>query len=245
MTSIDLNADVGEGYDDESLIALVSSVNIACGGHAGDTDSMARAIEAARGSGAAIGAHPGYADRAGFGRSEATVPLPEVRRQLLEQLETLYRVADGYAAPVEHVKPHGALYNHAANDPILAMCIAEAVAEFDRGLRLVGLAGSALPAAGIELGLSVAHEGFADRAYRSDGRLVSRDVEGALVTDPDEAAKRAVAMARREPIATIDGGSLTFRTDTICLHADTPGAVAMAHRIRDELARAGIGIARL
>lgn len=242
---IDLNADAGEGYDDTPLLPLVSSVNIACGAHAGDAETIARTIEAARAHGVVVGAHPGYADREHFGRRALAVPLTALKHSLLEQLELLYEIADKTGTAVEHVKPHGALYNQASDDPILAMMIAETVVEFDRSLRLIGRAASALPAAGAELGLAVGEEAFADRAYRSDGRLAPRDAPGALITDPRAAAAQALAIARREPFPSIDGTSITLRADTICCHGDSPDAVTTARAVRDALRAAGIEVAPL
>ena len=243
--SIDLNADVGEGEIDEPLYAVVTSINIACGGHAGDMLSMARALEASKRYGLAAGAHPSYEDREHFGRRELNLGLAEIKMQILEQLERIAAIADRHEVELTHVKPHGALYNQAAADPLLAMVIAEALSEAHPELRLVGLAGSALPAVGRDAGLSVAEEGFADRAYRADGSLAPRDMPGALITDPATAATQAVALARGEAFTTIDGARITVKADTICCHGDTPGAIDIARAVYDALERAGIEVARL
>jgi len=230
---IDVNADVGEGHDDAPLFEIVSSVSIACGGHAGDEATMAAAIRDAKRNGVRIGAHPSYPDPDGFGRAAFAGSLHEVRRSLLEQLDRLMRVADGLRASVTHCKPHGRLYNDAAEDPVLANVIAEAIADRHPELRIYALAGSALVAAGHDAGLAVDEERFADRASTPDGRLVPRDAPGAVITDPARAAARAVELARAS----------SGRTDTICVHGDTPGALAIARAVRDALEADGFRIA--
>ncbi len=242
---IDLNADVGEGYDDEPLFEVVSSVNVACGGHAGDVDTMMRACDRAKAHGITIGAHPGYADRASMGRDNMMMPLIDIRALVMEQIETLSKVARRHLAAVKHVKPHGALYNQAATDPVLALTIAEAVREAHPMLRLIGLAGSSLPAAGRELRLAVAEEAFADRRYMRDGTLAPRSRDDALIEDPGEAARQALAIAEGAPIETVDGTSFTVSADTICVHADTPGALEIAGAVRRALEDRGILIAPL
>jgi len=242
---IDLNADVGEGFEDTPLYQIVSSVNIACGAHAGDPDTMMRACDLAKARGIAIGAHPGYPDRAGMGRDEMTMPLTQVRSLVLEQIETLTKIARRHLTAIKHVKPHGALYNQASADPVLALTIAEAVREAHPMLRLIGLAGSSLPAAGRELQLAVADEAFADRRYRADGSLAPRSHGDALIEDPSEAATQALALADGSPIDTIDGAPIVVRAQTICVHADTPGSLEIAREVRAALERRGIAIAPL
>lgn len=239
---IDLNADVGEGYDDDALFRFVSSVSIACGGHAGDDGSMARAIALALEARAAVGAHPGYPDRESMGRRPLDIDPIEVRRTVREQIERLSHIAWGLGARVTHVKPHGALYNQAAGDPWLASSIADAVRATDPRLILVGLSGSWLTAAGRTLKLSVADEAFADRRYRADGTLAPRGLDDALITDPVLAAEQALAIARGVPIDSVDGPSLTVNASTICLHSDTPGAVENARAVRDSLQKVGFTI---
>lgn len=242
---IDLNADVGEGGDDGPLMPLVTSVNIACGAHAGDAATMSRAVEEAGRLGLAVGAHPGYADPEHFGRRELALPEAEVERTLAEQIRALAVIAERFGVRLSHVKPHGALYNQAAVDPVLARAVASAVGTADPGLRLVGLAGSALPAAGADAGLAVAGEAFADRRYRAGGTLAPRSLPGAVIEDPETAAAQALAIARGAEIETIDGHGIALRAETLCVHGDTPGALAVARAVRRALVGAGIEIAPL
>jgi len=244
---IDLNADVGESFgpwpmgDDERLIPLVSSVNIACGAHAGDPVTIARTVRLALAHGAAIGAHPGYPDLAGFGRRDLDMASDELEGSLIAQVGAVQAIARSQGATVGHVKPHGALYNRAARDLGVATTIAEAIARLDPGLVLVGLAGSALLEAGRMAGLGVRSEGFADRAYEDDGSLRDRRKEGAIL-DPTAAAAQAVAIARDGAVTLADGRSLAVDADTICIHGDGPAAVETAVAIRSALAAAGIDV---
>jgi UPF0271 protein len=242
---IDLNADVGEGDDDLPLYALVSSVNVACGEHAGDDDSMMRAMDLAKAHRIAVGAHPGYSDRANKGRVSMDLPPSEVRALLLSQLERLSLIARRHRMGLAHVKPHGALYNDAATDLWLAATIARTVKEAHPMLRLVGLARSFLPIAGRAAKLAVAEEGFADRRYRSDGTLAPRGTADALITDPEQAAAQALSIARGVAIDAVDGGSVSVTASTICLHADTPGAIDNARAVRGALEKAGFTIGSL
>jgi UPF0271 protein len=236
-SSIDLNCDVGElpgpqgRRADRDLIGLVSSVNIACGGHAGDDATMEATVHAAVASGAVIGAHPSYVDRDGFGRRPRAQDARSAALALRAQLDTLCAIASSLGARVAHVKPHGALYNDAAADPELAAALARAVRETDDSLVLVGLAQSELLRAGRAAGLRVAAEGFCDRAYEPDGTLRSRALPGAVLAEPDAAAQQAVALALR--------GDIT----TLCIHGDEPAAVAIARAVRAALARSGFTIA--
>jgi UPF0271 protein len=243
--NIDLNADVGEGSDDEPLYGLVSSVNIACGAHAGDDESMARAIGLALDHHVAIGAHPGYADREHMGRRPLDVQPAQLRASIRDQIARLDHVAQSKATAVSHVKPHGALYNQAAVDPWLAAAVAEAVRSTQPRLRLVGLAGSWLTAAGRSAKLKVTDEGFADRRYRKDGTLASRERTDALITDPAAAAAQALAIARGMPVETVDGHPVTIHASTICLHSDTLGALENARAVRAALERGGFTISML
>lgn len=235
--AIDLNCDVGEmpgsqGRNaDRDLIALVSSVNIACGAHAGDEATMRATVSAALACGAVIGAHPSYADREGFGRRPRAQDTGSAAQALRAQVEALRSIAASLGARVAHVKPHGALYNDAAADPELAAALAGAVRETDPSLVLVGLAGSALLQAGRAAGLHVAAEGFCDRAYEQDGSLRSRALPDSVFTDPDLAARQAVTLALRGDIATL------------CIHGDEPTAVTTAQAVRAALARSDISIA--
>ena len=223
---IDLNADVGEGYDDEPLYDLVSSVNIACGAHAGDETAMSRAVETAMKHGVAIGAHPGYPDREHFGRRSLDMNHAALRATILDQIDALSSIAERRGARVTHMKPHGALYNQAAVDDELAALLADCARE--RGLAYVGLANSAMTRAGARA------EGFADRAYTQEGVLVPRDEAGAVIHEPDAAAAQALALAR---------GERGSGCATICIHGDTPGALEIARAVRAVLIGAGIEIA--
>jgi 5-oxoprolinase (ATP-hydrolysing) subunit A len=242
---IDLSADVGEGEDDLPLFKLLTSVNVACGAHAGDLETMGRCVAEAARLGVALGAHPGYPDRDGFGRREIATPAPELAASLAEQIAALAGIAREHGVRLVHVKPHGALYNQAVVDPALAEVVALAVRDVDPGLRLIGLAGSAMLDAGKAAGLPVAAEAFADRRYRADGTLAPRAMAGALMDDPLHATQQALAIAVGDLIDTVDGFPIPIMADTICLHADTPGAFAMAQRVHAGLQAAGVEIRRL
>jgi len=240
---VDLNADVGEGMgDDAALLDIVTSANIACGLHAGDAYSMARTVELCMARDVAVGAHPSFDDREGFGRRDMHLAPAEVRALVLRQVETLAEIAGKAGAALKHVKAHGALYNMAARDPELARAIAAAVREFDAGLLLVGLAGSELVAAGEAAGLRVANEVFADRAYRNDGTLVPRSQPGAVIEDEDLAVARALDMVRAATVRSIDGAIVALRAETICVHGDTPGAAAMARTLKAALLDVGVTV---
>ena len=245
---IDLNADVGESFGpwpmgaDVALIPLVSSVNIACGAHAGDPATILRTVELALAHGVSIGAHPGYPDLAGFGRRDLEMTTADLRASLIVQVGAVLAAARVAGAVVRHVKPHGALYNRAARDPAIATTIAEAIRDLDAGLVLVGLAGSASIAAGRGAGLAVAEEAFADRRYEADGSLRSRLRAGAILA-PADAAAQAVAIVRDNTVLAGNGSRLTVRADTICIHGDSPDAVGIAEAVVAGLAEAGIRIA--
>lgn len=243
MPTVDLNADVGEGAPtDLELIRYVTSVNIACGAHAGDEKTMRSTVRAAMSAGVAIGAHPGYEDRESLGRREMHLSEERVVGLVTRQLETLDRIAGEEGAALVHVKPHGALYNQAAFDSALAEAIVEAVHRYDPGLLLVGLAGSELVAAGRRAGLRVANEGFADRNYRPDGSLIPRREPEALIGAPDEAAGRALKMVKDGVVLTPGGREVELEIDTICIHGDSPGAVELAAAVRAALGQAGIDL---
>ncbi|HEV2005688.1 MAG TPA: 5-oxoprolinase subunit PxpA [Candidatus Limnocylindrales bacterium] len=247
--TIDLNADVGESIgswpmgDDEHLIPLVSSVNIACGFHAGDPLTIERTIRLAIAEEAAIGAHPGYPDLVGFGRRDLDMASDELEAALIYQIAAVAGLARAAGAELRHVKPHGALYNRAAQDERLAGSIARAVRRFSPELILVGLAGSRLIEAGRAAGLTVAEEAFPDRAYEPDGSLRSRRLPGAVLTDSGAIAARSVEMARDGTVTAADGSVIPLRADTICLHGDTPGAAEQARAVRAALEAAGVTIA--
>ena len=238
-TSIDLNADVGESFgpwpmgQDEELIPIVTSVNVACGFHAGDPVVIERTIRLALDAGVAVGAHPGYPDREGFGRRDLAMSAGELEAAVLYQVAALAGMVAAAGGTLRHVKAHGALYNRAARDPSVADPIARAVRRVSTDLILVGPPDSALLRAGAGAGLTVAAEGFADRAYEPDGTLRSRRLPGAVHTDPAIAAAQAVALAA-------DG-----RYATLCVHGDTPGAPAIARAVRAALEAAGHRVAAL
>jgi UPF0271 protein len=243
---IDLNADVGEGMEsDADLIPLVSSVNIACGAHAGDEETMRRTIALALRHGAAIGAHPGFADRENFGRKEIVLRPGEAARLVMGQVEALRAIAAGLGARVGHVKLHGALYNLAARDEALSLEIADAVRQSDAHWILVGLSGSRLVSAGRSMGLRVAEEAFADRLYRRDGSLTPRSEKGSVLSDEAAAVRQAVRIASEGMVTSSDGTVIRVKADTLCIHGDSPGAVNFATRIRAGLTAAGIPVARL
>ena len=245
---IDLNADVGESFGpwpmgaDEALIPLVTSVNIACGAHAGDPATILRAAELAVRHGVAIGAHPGYPDLAGFGRRDLAMSPDDLRASIVVQVGAVRAAASVAGGEVRHVKPHGALYNRAARDEALAAVVAGAVRDLDPGLVLVGLAGSSSVTTGRSAGLAVLEEAFADRRYEPDGTLRSRGLPGALL-GPADAAAQAVAIARDGMVIASGGERLAIRADTICVHGDSPGAVEVAAAVGAALREAGIRIA--
>ena len=241
--TIDLNADVGEGYgQDAALMPLISSANIACGGHIGDADSMREAVALAIEHGVAIGAHPSFPDREHFGRQEMHLGARELHECIVEQIEALASVAAAAGARLRHVKPHGALYNMAARDAELAATIADAIRSVDPTLMVFGLAGSALVKAVDQIGLRGVGEAFADRAYRPDGSLLPRDQPGSVLHDEALVTARAVGMVRDGSVLAVDNRRIAIQADTICLHGDTSGADVMARRIRDAFAAAGITV---
>ncbi|RDI97982.1 LamB/YcsF family protein [Dyella solisilvae] len=247
--TIDINCDLGESFgpwrmgDDDALLAVVSSANIACGFHAGDPDIMQRTVALAVAHGVAIGAHVSLPDLQGFGRREMAVTAAEAYALTLYQVGALHAFARAAGARLRHVKPHGALYNMAARDHTLAAAIARAVRDFDPSLWLFGLAGSALLDAGREAGLQVASEAFADRGYREDGSLQPRREPGALITENDLAIAQAMAMAREGKVRAVDGSIVELQADTLCVHGDGPHAVAFARNLRAALLAADIVVA--
>ncbi len=239
---IDLNADVGEGFDDEALAPFLSSVSVACGGHAGDEDSMARTVDLAKRFGLALGAHPSYPDREHFGRRELELPAAQLAATIVEQVLALRRVAESRGGRLVHVKPHGALYNRAARDPAVARVIARAIAGVDPALRIVALAGSAMIEASRAEGLAAIGEAFADRRYLDDGSLAPRIREGSIVSDPEAAASQALSIVRDGRVQTLDGRWLAVDADTVCLHGDSPRAAAIAPAVSRRLREAGVVI---
>ena len=245
MMRIDLNADVVEGYDDRALLPFLTSVNIACGGHAGDEPTMAAIVRAAEALGLALGAHPSYPDRQHFGRREMAMEPTALGSALRAQVTALVEVAAAAGSRLVHVKPHGARYNTAARDLDTVRVVARAIAEVDPTLRLVGLGGSRLLEAGREVGLGVAGEAFADRRYAPDGSLAPRAFERAVIHDAGEAADQAVRIVLDHEVLALDGTRVAVFADTLCIHGDTDGAVAIAAAVRRRLEQAGVVVFRL
>ncbi len=238
MMFVDLNCDLGEGAGhDAELMPLITSANIACGAHAGDPATMRATVALAQRHGVAIGAHPGFADRAHFGRRELALPPAEVGTLVRQQIEALRAFA-----PVRHVKPHGALYNLAARDRIVAEAVVEAVLAVDPKLVLFALAGSELARVGRARRLRVADEVFADRTYRADGSLTPRTQRGALIAKPELAVAQVLQMVRYRTVRATDGTEVPISADTICLHGDGAHAVEFAQRLNVELRNAGISL---
>lgn len=223
-------------------MTVISSANVACGVHAGNEASMAATVELAAAHGVAVGAHPSLDDREHFGRRELSVSAADVFTLISTQVAALVRIAAGRNVQLRHVKPHGALYNMAARDRQLADAVASAVIAANPTLVLFGLAGSELLAAGARAGLRTASEVFADRAYRADGSLAPRSLDGAVLTDAEVVADRAVAMVRDQRVTALDGAIVRLSAETICVHGDTPGAAALARRVRGALEAAGIQV---
>ena len=242
---IDLNADVGEGCDDEALLPFLTSANVACGMHAGGPGVMDRTVALALARGVRIGAHPGYADRENFGRIEIDLPLDEVENLVLYQVAALDGFVRSRGGRLAHVKAHGALYNRAARELDLARAIARGVKRHRDDLVLVGLAGSKLLAAAGEIGLPAAGEAFADRRYLPSGALMPRKQPGSVLTDAADAAEQAVHIARDGFVTASDGSRLAVEARTLCLHGDTPGAPRIARAVRERLEREGVTISPL
>ena len=245
---IDLNADVGESFGaysighDRGLMTAITSANIAAGFHGGDPSVLRQTIRLAKSNGVAIGAHPGFPDLAGFGRRPMRIGAAEAEDLVLYQIAAVAGVAATEGLRLQHVKPHGALFNMAARDAALAAAIAKAVAAFDRQLFLFGPPDSELARAGRAAGLRVVAEGFADRAYEPDGSLVSRGQPGAVISDAEQVVKRAVGIARDHSVAAVDGSRVPLNVETICVHGDTEGADQLAKQVRAGLEAAGIRV---
>ncbi len=248
MNRIDLNADLGESFgawrmgDDATVMPWITSVNIACGFHAGDPVIMRHTVALAVKHGVAIGAHPSLPDLQGFGRREMKITPDEIHAATLYQIGALHAFAQASGARLHHVKPHGALYNMVARDRALADAIACAVRDVDFTLILVGLAGSVLIDAGRDAGLVVTREGFCDRRYRADGSLASRSEAGAVIEDIEKAIAQAVSIATRNEAIALDGTHVRIEADTLCVHGDRPNAGAFARRLREALENAGVNV---
>lgn len=245
---IDLNADVGEGFgawtmgDDAALVGLVSSANVACGFHAGDPATMARVCRLAAEKGVAVGAHVAYRDLAGFGRRDLDVAPDELIGDVLYQLGALHAFALAAGTRLSYVKPHGALYNRIAVDPGQAHSVVEAVRRFDASLPLLTLPASVVHQIAAEFGMATITEAFPDRAYEPNGQLVSRNRTGAVLHDPEAVAERAVRMATTGRLTAVDGTKVDVTARSLCVHGDTPEAVAIAIAVRDALHAAGITV---
>ncbi len=244
--SVDLNSDLGEGFgqwtlgDDDALLDVVTSANVACGFHAGDAAIMRRVCDRAARTEVAIGAQVGYRDLPGFGRRFIDVEPAALTQDVIYQVGALEAFARVAGSRVRYVKPHGALYNAIVAHEEQAAAVVRAVVDYDRSLPVLGLPGSAWLRLAGEAGLKTVAEAFADRAYTPDGTLVSRRLPGAVLHDPAEIARRCVAMAAGEPISDVDGGPLVLAPGSICVHGDTPGAVAIARGVREALTAAGV-----
>jgi UPF0271 protein len=243
MTFIDLNADLGEGDPcDEELLQIVSSANVACGGHAGDVESMAQTVRSAIANGVAIGAHPGYPDPDGFGRQSGFMTGDALYESLTDQVTALADTAAQMGARITHVKPHGALYNDAVRDRNLADIIARVTAETPGEPAFVGMANTELELAADRHGLRFIAEAFVDRAYEPDGTLVSRKEPGAVHEDMAVATTQAVRLAEDGRVTARNGDQVDVRADTLCIHGDTPGAAEKARAVRDVLETHGVEI---
>ena len=246
---MDLNSDLGEGFgqwtlgDDDALLGVVTSANVACGFHAGDASIMRRVCAKAVASGVAIGAQVGYRDLPGFGRRFIDVEPEALTADVLYQMGALQAFARIAGDRVRYVKPHGALYNAIVHHEEQAAAVVAAVVAYDRTLPVLGLPGSAFLRRAADAGLTTVSEAFADRAYTPEGTLVSRRLDGAVLHDPAEIARRCVAMAGGEPITDVDGGPLVLAPDSICVHGDTRGAVEIARQVREALTTAGVALA--
>jgi UPF0271 protein len=245
---IDINSDVGESFGaytighDAGLMKSITSANVAAGFHAGDPSVLRETIRLAKASGVAVGAHPGFPDLAGFGRRELNVTAREAEDFVLYQIAAVAGVAAAEGVVLQHVKPHGALFNMAVRNPELAAAIARAVAAIDRSLILFGLPGSEILVAGRAAGLRVAAEVFADRAYEPDGSLASRRKPGSVIHDAHAVVARAVRMAKERTVVAVDGSVVTLEAETICVHGDTPGSDVLAARIRAGFEQAGVTV---
>lgn len=251
MDRIDLNCDLGESFGaytlglDSQVLPYISSANVACGFHASDPAVMSATVAAAKACAVAVGAHPGYPDLQGFGRREMRIPPREVKAMVQYQIGALQAFCRANGLPLQHVKPHGALYNMAGKDEDLALAICEGIAEIDPSLILLGLSGSKLLSAAEKIGLPYAREVFADRAYEEDGSLVARGKPGAMITDEDAAVARVIRMIREGVVTAVTGREIPIRADSVCVHGDSPKALAFVQKIRAALESEGIRIVPL
>lgn len=251
MYKVDLNSDLGESFGrytlgmDAEIIPLVSSANVACGYHASDPVVMNKTIAMAKEAGIRVGAHPGFPDLMGFGRRNMAVSPEEAKAYTLYQLGALDAFCKAHGVAMQHVKPHGALYNMAGKDYALSKAICEAIYAYDKDLIVMALSGGELVHAAEDMGLKVAREVFADRAYEEDGSLVNRRKEGAMITDENEAIARVVRMIKEEKVTAITGKDIPIKADSVCVHGDGVKALAFVKKIRETLKAEGIEIAPL
>lgn len=251
MFRVDLNCDLGESFgkyvlgSDEKVLDYVTSVNIACGFHAGDPVVMEKTVKMAVEKKVAIGAHPGYPDLMGFGRRDMNISQEEARAYMIYQIGALKTFVESYGRRLQHVKPHGALYNAAAKNYELAKTLAEAVYDVDKDLIFMGLANSEMIRAAKDVGLKVANEVFADRAYNSDGSLVSRKLKGAVIHDTEVCVSRVLDMVKEGIVKTIDGTDIEIKADSICVHGDNAMAVEFTKNLREKLEENGVELKSL
>ncbi|MDD6503524.1 MAG: LamB/YcsF family protein [Oscillospiraceae bacterium] len=248
---IDLNCDLGESFGayklglDDQVLSYISSANVACGFHASDPVVMDKTVALAKDAGVAVGAHPGYPDLQGFGRRNMTIPPREMKAMVMYQIGALQAFCTAHGLKLQHVKPHGALYNMAGKDEALAMAVCEAIQAVDDSLILLGLSGSKMLEAADKIGLRSAREVFADRAYEEDGSLVARTKPGAMITDEDEAVARVIRMIREGRVTAVTGKDIPIRADSVCVHGDSPKALAFVQKIRAALTAEQIQIVPL
>lgn len=251
MLNVDLNCDLGESFgnyvigNDEKVLDYVTSVNIACGFHAGDPVVMERTVKMAIEKGVAIGAHPGYPDLMGFGRRNISISNEEARAYMIYQIGALKTFVESHGGRLQHVKPHGALYNTAAKDYQLAKILAEAVYDIDKNLIFMGLSNSELIRAAKDVGLRVANEVFADRAYNDDGSLVSRKLEGSVIHDTEICVTRVLDMIKKGTVKSIDGTDIEIKANSICVHGDNSMAIEFARNLRKKLTENGVKLISL
>lgn len=251
MYKVDLNSDLGESFGrytlgmDEKVIPLISSANVACGYHASDPVVMDKTVAMAKAARIKVGAHPGFPDLMGFGRRNMSVSPAEAKAYVLYQLGALYGFCKAHGVEIQHVKPHGALYNMAAKDYELSKAICEGIKEFDSGLIVLALSGGELVKAAMDLGLPVAREVFADRGYEEDGTLVDRRKEGAMITDEKEAISRVVRMVKEKKVRAVTGKDIEIQADSICVHGDGAKALEFVEKIRQAFGEEGIEVCPL
>lgn len=251
MFTIDMNCDLGESFgaytigSDQEILPFITSANLACGFHASDPLIMARTVAECKKNNVAIGAHPGYPDLQGFGRRNMVIPANEVKAMVMYQIGALNAFVKANGLTMQHVKPHGALYNMAAKDYALARAVCEAIAEIDPSLILMAQAGSQMQKAAEETGLQMAREIFADRAYEEDGSLVARSKPGAMITDEDEAIRRVISMVTEGKVTAITGKEIPIQADSVCVHGDGAKALLFVNRLRAAFAEQGIQVRAL